>query len=249
GEPGDLLAVPADPEHANRLVRELEAAVRLALPPPFLQGCVRLRDVAREGDEEADRVLGRGDDRRFGRVRDDDSAARRGLDVDVVDAHSRPPDHFQLRRSVDQVSVQLGRRADHDRVVVADPLREIRVAIEVDVEALLQEPHAGFGDLLPNEDPGPAHTCARSAYASSARVTAMPRSISAPASARASSSAASAVVMSKTSNQPMWPIRTILPFSSPCPFAIVIPTRSRNSATTRVASMPSGARIAVAPWE
>src|SRR6266568_2176840 len=51
-----------------------------------------------------------------------------------------------------------------------------------------------------------AHTARRSVYASSARVTATPRSMSAPASASASSSAASDVVMSNTSNQPMWPM-------------------------------------------
>src|SRR5439155_11127993 len=132
-------------------------------------------------------------------IRHDAPAARRRLDVDVVDAHARAADHLQLRRTLDQVAGQLRGGADHDRVVLSDPLREVAVSVDVHIEAVLQEADAGLRDLLPHENPGFAHTWARSAYASSARVTAAPRSISAPASANASSRAASAVVMSKTS--------------------------------------------------
>ena len=56
-----------------------------------------LRDVARQRDEQADRLLGGRDDRRLGRVRDDDAAARRGVDVDVVDADPGAADHLQPR--------------------------------------------------------------------------------------------------------------------------------------------------------
>ena len=96
--PGDLLADPPEAEHAERLLRELDAAPLRALPAALLERRVRLRDVARERDEQADRVLGRRDDVRLGRVRDDDPAARRRLDVDVVDPHSRAADHLQVRR-------------------------------------------------------------------------------------------------------------------------------------------------------
>ena len=51
--------------------------------------------------------------------------------------------------------------------------------------------------------------------------------------------------MSKTSNQPMWPIRKIFPFRSPCPPASVIPKRSRSAEMISPASIPSGARTAV----
>src|SRR5207244_68486 len=82
------------------------------------------------------------------------------------------------------------------------------VAVDVDLEAALaQKANAGLRDLFADEDLAQTGVC--SAQASSARVTATPRSISAPASARTSSTAASAVVMSKMSNQPMWPMRTI----------------------------------------
>src|SRR5262249_58921847 len=98
------------------------------------------------------------------------------------------------------------------------------VGVDVDVEAVrAKQPDTGFGDLLADENGGQTREC--SDQASSARVTATPRSISAPASASASSTAASAVVMSKTSNQPMWPIRKIFPLSSPWPFASAMPKR------------------------
>ena len=152
GAAGDLLADPPEAEHAERLVRELDPAPARALPAAVLERRVRLRDVARERDEQPDRVLGGGDDGRVGRVRDDDPAARRRLDVDVVDADAGAADHLQPLGALDQVGGQLRRRADHDRVVAADDLGERRVAVLVDVEARAQQLDAGGGDRLPDED-------------------------------------------------------------------------------------------------
>src|SRR5438067_1900912 len=184
-------------------------------PASLLQCGVRLRNVAGERDEEADRVLGGGDDGRLGRVGHDDPAPCRCFDVDVVHSHARAPDHLEPDRACDQIAGQLRRRANDDRVVVCDSLRELGIKVDVDVETVAQQLDSGSRDLLADEDALPGHTCARSAYASSARVTPTPRSTSAPASASTSSSAASAVTMSNTSNQPMCPIRKIFPFSSP----------------------------------
>src|SRR6266511_5196185 len=244
----DLLADAAEAEHTQGLVGELDAPPRLALPAPLLQSRVRLGNVARHRHQQADGVLGGRDDRRLRSVRDDDPAARGGVDVDIVDPDAGAADHLQPLAALDHFRGQLRGRADHDRVVAADRLGEIGVAIDVDVEApIAQEANPGLGDLFADEDGAQTGVC--SAQASSARVTATPRSISAPASASASSTAASAVVMSKTSNQPMWPMRKILPLRSPWPFAIVIPKRSRSAATTSVASTPSGVRIAVTTAE
>ena len=68
----------------------------------------------------------------------------------------------------------------------------------------------------------------RGSNASNARCTATPRSMSAPSSVSDSSTAASATAMSKTSNQPMWPMRKIFPLRSPWPGASVTPCRSRR---------------------
>src|SRR5581483_4331883 len=191
-----LLADPAEAEDAERLAGELDAAVARTFPAAGAQGGVRLRDVAREREQEADRVLGRGEDGRGGRIGDDDAAPRRRSDVDVVDADARPADDAEPLAALDQVGRQLRRRADDDRVVRADDRREVGLEVDVDVEALAEELDAGLGDPLADED---LHTGAPSAYASSARVTATPRSISAPASVSASSTAPSAVAMSNTS--------------------------------------------------
>ena len=149
----DLLPDPAEAEHAERLVRELDAAPAAALPASLPQRGVRLRDVAREGDEQADRVLGCGDDRRLGRVRHDDPATRGGRNVDVVDADTGAADHLQPPGALDQLGGELGRRADDDPLVVADHVFELRVAVHVDVELLLQQPDARLRDLLPDQDP------------------------------------------------------------------------------------------------
>ncbi len=157
-----------------------------------------LRNAAGERRQQPDRVLGGGGDGRLGRVGDHDSAPGGGRDIHVVDPHARAADHFEAAGSLDQIGAQLRRRTDHDRVVVADARAKIAVRVHVDVEALTQELDTRLGDRLPDEDPSATQTgvCSK---ASSARVTAAPRSTSAPSSTNASSTAASAVVMSKTS--------------------------------------------------
>src|SRR5262249_61655831 len=106
----------------------------------------------------------------------------------------------------------------------SDLLGELAVQPDVDLVPLTQELDARIGDRLGDEDA--LHTRARSSYASSALVTATPRSISAPRSVSTSSTAASPVGMSKTPKEPMAPVREVLPFSPPQPFAISIPHRS-----------------------
>ena len=103
-----LLPDPAEAEHAERLAGELDPAVRAPLPAALLQRSVRLRDVAGERHEQADRVLGSRDDGGLRRVGDDDPAARRRLDVDVVYADAGASDHLQPLGAVDQVGGQLG---------------------------------------------------------------------------------------------------------------------------------------------
>ena len=98
----DLLPDAPEAEHAERLPGELDAAVRLPLPASLLERRVRLRDVPCKRDEEPDRVLRGGDDRRLRRVGDDDPAPRRRLDVDVVDADAGTSDDLEVHRAVDQ---------------------------------------------------------------------------------------------------------------------------------------------------
>ena len=93
--PRDLPADAPEPEHAEHLVGELDAAPLRALPPAGCERRMGLRDVAREREEQADRVLGGRDDVRLGRVRDDDAAPRGRIDVDVVHPDAGAADHLQ----------------------------------------------------------------------------------------------------------------------------------------------------------
>jgi hypothetical protein len=113
---------------------------------------MRLSDVARKREEQADRVLGRRDDGRLGRVGDDDPAARGRVDVDVVHPHSGAADDLQPVRPRNQVAVELRCRADDDRLVVADRLGQVAVRVHVHVEALTEQVDARLGDLLPDQD-------------------------------------------------------------------------------------------------
>ena len=193
---GDLLADPAEAEHAERLALELDAAPPGALPAMLLQGGMGLRDVARERDHQADGLLGGRDDGRLGRVRDDDPAPRRRLDVDVVDTDAGAPDHLQVGRELDQLGRELRRRADHDRVVPVDDLRDRGRLILVDLELRAQQLDPRIGDRLAHEN---AHRQAAVSYAARAAAPAAPRSSVAPISTSWSSTAPSTVVMSNTS--------------------------------------------------
>ena len=133
---GDLLADPPEAENTERLVGDLDAAVARALPAPVLQRRVGLRDVAGQRQQQADRVLRGGDDRRLGRIRDHDALARRRVDVDVVDADAGAADHLQPLGPLDQVGREFRRRADDDAVVVADHLGEVGVAVDIHLEAV-----------------------------------------------------------------------------------------------------------------
>ena len=98
GALGDELADAAEADHAERLAVELGALELGAVPAPVDQRAVGLGDVAAEREGQRQRVLGGGDRVRLGRVGDDDPAAGRGRDVDVVDAGAGAADHLQAAR-------------------------------------------------------------------------------------------------------------------------------------------------------
>ena len=117
------------------------------------------------------------------------------------------PITFSRIGALDQPGVELRRGADDDRVVVADRGGEVAVRVHVDVEPVAKELDPGLGDRLPDREPSRGLVLVRLERARHGDA----RSMSAPASASASSIPASAVVMSKTSKQPMWPIRRPFP--------------------------------------
>ena len=207
----DLLADPPEADDAERLPGDLDAAPTGALPPAVLERGVCLGDVPREREDQADRLLGRRDDRRLRRVRDDDPAARRGGDVHVVDPDPRAADHLQPVRPLDDALRETRRRPDHDPVVAVDDLLERRVGVDVDVEAAPEQLDACLGDRLADQD-AVAHGFRPQAgatvpNASSAAGAALPCSTSAPAAASSTSMAVSAPAICSTDTWPIWPIR------------------------------------------
>ena len=187
----DLLSDPPEPDDPEGLPCQLDAAPARAFPATLLERGVCLGDVAREGDDQADRLLRRRDDRGLGRVRDDDPAAGRGVDVDVVDPDPSPADHLQRARALDHLTSHPRRRADHDPVVALDDLVERRVEVDVDVEPAAQELDPRVGDRLANED-AHGYAVATEPNASYAAGAARPGSTSAPAASSSVSTAASA---------------------------------------------------------
>ena len=155
GAGGDQLADAAEADDAEHLVGQLHAAEALALPAPLDERRVRLGDVARDREQQAERVLGRGHHVRPGGVRDDDAAAGGGGDVDVVDPGAGPADHLQLAGVLEQPGRHARGAADDQRVVGADALGQLlgrRVELDVDLELPAQELDSGRGDLLGDED-------------------------------------------------------------------------------------------------
>src|SRR5438309_37107 len=105
-------------------------------------------------------------------------------------------DRVDLVRRLHALGAELAEPiAGDERVVAGDDVLERRFEVDIDVEARAQQLDAGVGDRLPDEHFHATELCS---YASRAAVTAAPRSMSAPSSARTISTAASALVMSKT---------------------------------------------------
>ena len=147
----DQLADATEAEDAERLLVQLHAGELGPLPLAAGERHVRLRDVAREREQERHRVLGRGHHVGLGRVGNHDAAPGGRLHVHVVDAHAGAADHAQLARALDQLRVHVRGRADEDAVVLADALGELLLApagSELDVEVLAQQRHARVADLL-----------------------------------------------------------------------------------------------------
>ena len=92
------LADPTQADDAERLVGELDAGPAGPLPAALLERCVRLGDVARLGQQERHRVLGRGQGVRLRSVDDHDATLGRGGDVDVVETDAGPTDDDQVSR-------------------------------------------------------------------------------------------------------------------------------------------------------
>ena len=118
-EPADAAVA----EQRERLVGELDAREALALPGAVAQRALGRADVAREREQQRERVLGGRDDVRLGGVADDDARRRRRVHVDVVDPDARAADDAQLGGARDERRVDRRGRAHDERLGVRERAR------------------------------------------------------------------------------------------------------------------------------
>jgi hypothetical protein len=121
---GDAADV-AESDDAEGLAHDLGAAELGLLPLAALHRGGRLRDVAGQREQEAQRVLGGGHRVAAGRVLHDDAAPRGGRDVDVVDADAGPADDLEPLAGLDHVGGDLAARTDQEAVELADDRLEV----------------------------------------------------------------------------------------------------------------------------
>ena len=126
----------AEPDDADRLARQLDAGEAAALPLPLAQARVGGRDVPGRGQQQGDRVLGGAHDVGRGRV-DDHHAARGGRGhVDVVEPDARAGDDLEPGGRRERLGVDLGGRADEQRIGVGEGREERWTVGAVDVADL-----------------------------------------------------------------------------------------------------------------
>ncbi len=203
--PGDLGPDPAGADQSQRLAEQLHPLERAPLPLPGSECGVRLRDVPNDRQHQRDRVLGRRVDVAARRVQHDHPPTRRVVEVDVVDADARPPDHLQPVGRRQHVGADPGATPNDQRVVVADDLAEL-IALDpgaiVDLELLrrLEDVQPLRRDLVGKQNPVP--TVHHHRHAST-------RSVITDSSACSNASSSSSVW------SPMCPIRIARPFIFP----------------------------------
>ena len=130
---GDEGADAAETEDADRLLVELGAGERAALPLAGGKRGVRGRDVAREAQDVPDGELGGRDDVGGRGVDDHDAGARRGLDVDVVEPDAGAGDDLERRSGGKGLGIDPGRGADEHRVRLGERGEQRRTVGAVDV--------------------------------------------------------------------------------------------------------------------
>ena len=186
-------------------------------------------------------------------------AARRRLEVDVVDADPGPADDDQPRAGGDQLGVDLDLAADDERVVVGDDraqlvARQARAAhrpgaAPAGARRPLRRRARRRGPSRTGPDGRPARsTPIDSSAATCAAATAAPADRRDPARARRSRACSIAPRISSSVTEPRWPSRKILPVSLPWPPARTTPRRL-TSPLNAFQSRSSGTRAAVTVFD
>ena len=150
---GHTAADTTNTDDAQRASLQLDAREALAVPLAFLDGLVRLWDVAGDRKHHADGVLNSSDGVSFRRIADDDAASSRCRDVDVVNADASTADDLEIVRSGDDLFSHLRLAAGDKPVVLADAGEEFfrrHVGLNIDIEVFTQNGDAFFADVIAN---------------------------------------------------------------------------------------------------
>ncbi len=99
---------------------QLDPLETATLPLSAAQRRVGPGDVADQRQEQRERMLRRRDHVAARRVEDHDAATRGEVEVDVVHAHTGPPQHLQLLAGFDDLGRHLGATADDESIVRLD---------------------------------------------------------------------------------------------------------------------------------
>ena len=156
----DQHADAAEPDDADGLLVELDAGVLAALPLAVAAAPAGRADVPGGGEHQRDGQLGGGDDVRGRRVDDHDAVLGRGLHVDVVEADPGAGDDGEPPCCRERLGVDLGGRADEERVDVDDGGEElvaVRAVAVTDLEVRPERVQRGGAELFGDQDYGLAH--------------------------------------------------------------------------------------------
>ena len=157
----DQHADATETDDADGLLVELDAGVLRPLPLAVLQRRVRGRDVAGGREHQRDGELGGGDDVGGRRVDDHHPGLGRGPHVHVVEADTGPGDDLEPAGRGQRLRVDLGGRADQDRVDVGDgrqQLGTVRAVAGPDLEVGSERLDGGGAQLFGDEYDGLAHS-------------------------------------------------------------------------------------------
>ena len=134
----------AGADDAERLAGNFDTHEFRLFPLAGLRGAVGCRKLAGNCEHQRNRVFCRCDGVAERRVHDDDTAARGGRNIDIVDADAGAADNLEVGRSLDQLFGCLGGGADGETIVVADDFGKLvlvlaELRLEIDFDATIAE--------------------------------------------------------------------------------------------------------------
>jgi hypothetical protein len=118
GAPGNFEPNPSQAKDAELLATQFSALQGFLFPFPGMKRAIRFWELAREREHQPNGQLGDGNSVGTRRVHHHDSAARRSIGIDVINAYTGSPNDAQAGRGLQQRIIDLNRRADDERVSI-----------------------------------------------------------------------------------------------------------------------------------